>query len=165
MTGQPARASRTVRALSLLSAALALTTAACGGAEPAPAKAPAYERSRETTQDSDGIAEPRTIEEAEEQIAEARAALEPRNDEKAAFEPAPPTSKRPEPPPTPQAGKALREDREDVCRSPCRALASMKRAVSALCRMTGDSDNRCVDAKRTLDESTGRMAHCKCDVF
>lgn len=51
---------------------------------------------------------------------------------------------------------------EDRCASPCRALESMRRAVSALCRMTGGDDARCVDAKKTLSESEGRVSPCSC---
>jgi hypothetical protein len=48
------------------------------------------------------------------------------------------------------------------CASPCRALASMKRAVEALCRMTGESDTKCVDARKTLADNVGKTASCKC---
>lgn len=51
---------------------------------------------------------------------------------------------------------------EDRCTSPCRALVSMRRAVTALCRMTGDTDTRCVDAKKTLTDSEGRVSPCSC---
>jgi hypothetical protein len=39
----------------------------------------------------------------------------------------------------------------------------MRRAVDALCAMTGDTDHRCVDARRILTESTTRLATCKCE--
>jgi hypothetical protein len=45
---------------------------------------------------------------------------------------------------------------------PCRALTSMRSAVTALCRMTGNEDARCVDAKRTLADSEGRISPCSC---
>jgi hypothetical protein len=48
------------------------------------------------------------------------------------------------------------------CASPCRAITSMRRAVVALCRMTGDEDRRCVDAKRTLADSEKRVTSCSC---
>jgi hypothetical protein len=51
---------------------------------------------------------------------------------------------------------------DDHCGSPCRALASMRRAVTALCRMTSNDDARCVDAKKTLAESEARVSPCSC---
>jgi hypothetical protein len=59
-----------------------------------------------------------------------------------------------------KAGRSLADDGR--CASPCRALASMRRAVTALCRMTGDGDARCLDAKRTLLDSEGRVSPCSC---
>ncbi len=53
----------------------------------------------------------------------------------------------------------------DRCVSPCIALASMRRAVAALCRMTGDGDARCLDARRTLAASENRVSQtsrCSC---
>jgi hypothetical protein len=38
----------------------------------------------------------------------------------------------------------------------------MRRAVAALCRMTGEEDARCEDAKKTLNESESRVARCHC---
>ena len=152
----------TVRRLTFLLAALAVATAACGGADSTPAKAPAQERHDKALED-EALSEPRTIEEAQDRIAQASAALEAKGDAKASSESAP----QAEPPTAPQGGAtapgAPRREREDTCGSPCRALASMKRAVEALCRMTGDTDDRCVDAKRTLGESTSRVASCRCE--
>lgn len=51
---------------------------------------------------------------------------------------------------------------DDRCASPCRAIASMRRAVTALCRMTGDDDTRCVEAKVTLTDSEKRIHKCSC---
>jgi hypothetical protein len=34
--------------------------------------------------------------------------------------------------------------------------------VTALCRMTGPEDARCVDARRTLADSQARIAQCSC---
>jgi hypothetical protein len=38
----------------------------------------------------------------------------------------------------------------------------MRRAVAALCRMAGEADARCEDAKHTLSESEQRVAACGC---
>lgn len=128
--------------------------AACGGAEGAAPKAssPAPERVENEA------AEPRTVEEAQAQIDRFSAELGPKP-----RPPAPessPTSK-----PTTAPGDAKADSSHltnDSCASPCRALASMRRAVDALCRMTGETDNRCVDAKKTLADSVGRTSSCKC---
>ena len=144
--------------------------AACGGADSAPAKAPAQEQGP-TRDDADGMtedrSEPRTVEEAQERIARARARLEGGDAEKRpAAEPSPHAPQpAPEPPSAPQGGtsSAPRREVESTCASPCRALASMKRAVDALCRMTGETDDRCVEAKRTLGDSTTRVSSCKCE--
>ncbi|MDF2692440.1 MAG: hypothetical protein K0S65_823 [Labilithrix sp.] len=143
-------------ALTLLGSIAVLTAVACGGAAPAPAKVQSPERGDAETDKDLVIAEPRTIEEAEGQIARARASLE--GTSKAAESSAPRAEK------APSSDVAREEKAVDTCGSPCRALASMKRAVEALCRMTGESDTRCVDAKRTLDESGHRVATCRCDV-
>lgn len=144
--------------LAVLVTAMTLTVAACGGADSAPAKAPASERS---TSDHDGFVEPQTAEEAQDQIARAKASLE--GADKKAGDARPDAPKAPSPQ-QPQGGAATREERpEDTCSGPCRALASMRRAVDALCRITGDGDNRCVDAKRTLTESTTRVSSCRCE--
>jgi hypothetical protein len=134
------------------------TVVACGGAEsgsPAPRAPESKAPSRE----------PATIEEAQDDIARAKAELggaEPSDAKR--FAPAPP----PPPPPTqPGAGgSSPRVDSTpsaDSCQSPCRAIASMRRAVGALCRMTGDDDTRCSDAKKTLADSEAKInASCAC---
>jgi hypothetical protein len=147
---------------SLLSAFVAATLAACGGAAPS-AKAPESLAEPEV--------EPATVEEAQQQIARAQSRL-PGGSSKTADRPAstessPPSKPAPAPPP-PAEPLDTRPDAHtkngagDTCSSPCRALASMRRAVTALCRMTGDTDSRCVDARRTLTDSEGRVTPCTC---
>lgn len=141
-----------------------LGLAACGGAiDASPVKAPSQERAHTAE-----APEPRSVEEAQEQIARARADLEARSSSPAAqatgTESQKAASDRHQY--SPSAGASAREEHggiADACGTPCRALASMRRAVEALCRMTGDGDNRCVDAKRTLSESSARVSSCKCD--
>ena len=141
-------------------AASATTLAACGGGTPA-ARAPESA--------TEAVVEPTSVEEAQVQIARARALL----DRQAADPPVdtevtPPlkTPRAPGPAPDRQpagAAKASTNGSEEArCSSPCRALASMRRAVIALCRMTSEADARCVDAKRTLTESEGRITPCTC---
>lgn len=135
------------------------TAVACGGAASAPAKAP------EPEAETAAPAEPRTIEEAQDWIARARADLEGEPQRADASS----SSKSTDAPPgQPEGGASpAREERapslEASCGGSCRALASMKRAVEALCRMTGDADERCAEARRTLSDSTSRLARCKCD--
>jgi hypothetical protein len=130
----------------------ALSLAACGGAvaPSAPARG------------GGAAPEPTTVEEAEQQIADAQREL---GGERApAGQAAPPTAEAPA-----DASKKgaeatgdIRESQTAECQSPCRAIASMRRAVVALCRMTGDGDARCNDAKRTLEQSEARVAPCGC---
>ncbi len=154
---------------------LSMTTAiaACGGSE---AKAP---QTRDVHESRDLETEPATVEEAQEQISRARdqlvlaSAATPIQDQPGAFarapgttarpssEPAPPAAEPTSRPAPPRKGGTPKAD-ENRCSSPCRALASMRRAVTVLCRMTGDGDNRCLDAKRTLAESEGRISPCSC---
>lgn len=135
-------------------AALTFGIAACGGAASPESRAPAPQSP------AGGHAEPTTIEDAEAQIAAARADLErsPERDDLA--------KSAEEPKPRDREKKAPAESAdgrvEDRCGGPCRALASMRRAVDALCRMTGDSDDRCVRGRRTLAESTSRIRSCTC---
>jgi hypothetical protein len=103
--------------------------------------------------------EPRTVDEAQAQIARARSQL-------GGSEPAAKTESRPEKDaapvtPAPAAGGS-KEKEESPCASSCRALASMERAVAALCRMTGEQDERCRSARRTLDESVATTRSCSC---
>jgi hypothetical protein len=48
------------------------------------------------------------------------------------------------------------------CQTGCRAIASMRRAVAALCRLAGEQDTRCTDARRTLGDSETKVAGCGC---
>lgn len=81
---------------------------------------------------------------------------------KTAAEPPRASSKKPGAPAEPTEDGSMQQRVEDRCASPCRALVSMRRAVAALCRMTGDTDTRCVDAKKTLADSEGRVSPCSC---
>ena len=145
-------------------AACAALVNACGGAGAAPKAPPAQDR----TPAAEETTEPASVEAAQAQIERARTELDPGRartmTEKA--ETAPADHAAPPLPPD-AAGGGRSEGRPspqatDTCGSPCRALASMRRAVDALCRMTGDEDHRCVEARRTLTESTTRVGACSC---
>jgi hypothetical protein len=130
----------------LVTGAVALT--ACGGAAPE-AASPSTPAAKSPDESRSTTAEPGSIEEAQTQIATARAQL---GGDGGPSRPAAP----------PAADSAARPGAQDRCGGPCRALSSMRRAVTALCRMTGNDDARCADAKRTLIESEGRVAPCSC---
>ena len=140
---------RAAFAASLVSAAVA-----CGGAAPSSPKSPQAPdaTSREET-------EPQTVEEAEAEIARAKAEL---GQERAGDAAAEKTEVEPAPAGQPTDAPSAPFGRSDACGGSCRAIASMRRAVTALCRMTGDEDTRCRDAKRTLTESETRTAACGC---
>jgi len=146
---------------------------ACGGAAP-----PASPHAPATTTPAEDEREPTSIAEAEARVARAKAELEERVDHDALGDGAPAPGTRPASPaaapPAPPASSPTRAADEAVskagrslgvttrCSEPCRALASMRRAVEALCRLTGGDDTRCVDAKRTLSESSARISPCAC---
>jgi hypothetical protein len=140
-----------------------MTLAACGGAAPEP-NAPARA--------SDVEEEPTSVEEAQEQIARLRERLasKPSSDlpvtpgAAAGADTSRPSAAKPAEPAAEAPAKASKSGPADGgrCSSPCRALASMRRAVTALCRMTGETDPRCTDARRTLTDSEGRITPCSC---
>ena len=148
----------------LLAASVATTLAACGGAAPPAARAP-------ESMAAEPEGDPATVEEAQQQIARAQARLGGRErtaDAPAATESSPPAKAAPAPPPAEPAPDARPGSMsksgpgDSACSNPCRALASMRRAVTALCRMTGDTDARCLDAKRTLTSAEGHVVPCSC---
>jgi len=125
--------------------------------------------------------EPRTVDEAQADIdrwgaqlgiapAPKAPAMEPGTGPSQPPPPAPP----PDRPAAPQAGTqsaptsvqsdsaAGGDTRASECAMPCRAIASMRRSVAALCRLTGEDDPRCVAAKKTLEEGERRVARCGC---
>lgn len=137
---------------------VAVALVACGGADTAPPRAP-----------GPSTTEPTSVEEAQDQIARAKAELgfaPPADAAKIVQQPG--AAPAPPPPSTPPRKSSAEPKAEsstanaDPCVSPCRAIASMRRAVGALCRMTGDDDARCSDAKKTLAESEAKVATCAC---
>jgi hypothetical protein len=158
-----------------LGAAVLVAVAACGGAAPEAAAPSAPSPAAKTPDTQPG--EPSTIEQAQDQIAAAKADLAASSgaDKSSRYAPEPPSATTGSaPPPAAGLSRPSTAPRSTLpppaeaptgttsCGGPCRALASMRRAVTALCRMTGAEDPRCVDAKRTLADSTGRIAPCSC---
>lgn len=150
---------------------LASLLAACGGATEPAAKAPAAPPPAEASAGS----EPRTVAEAQAEIARTRAVLEgpaPKKEAKASDAPSPEQGTPPLPAPAKSEPRkdtrregdkgGVSDDASSACSDSCRALASMRRAVGALCRMTGDDDARCLDARKTLADSEGKLPTCRC---
>ena len=135
-------------------ACMTTTLAACGGADYAPAKSGTAPPREEAPPP-----EPKTVEEAQKQIAQAADELNGRYALKASESKTPPAA---EPSPSGGSSQYNNDSMSNQCASPCRALASMKRAVEALCRMTGESDTKCVDARKTLADNVDKTASCKC---
>ncbi|MBK7584176.1 MAG: hypothetical protein IPI67_28745 [Myxococcales bacterium] len=50
----------------------------------------------------------------------------------------------------------------DRCVSACKAFASLKRAGSAVCRLAGETNERCKRARGIVQESETKVAVCKC---
>lgn len=158
--------SRVVSLAVVSSIALAMVALlGCGGAA-AEAGAPSAK-----SPEAVGTSEPGSIDEAQAQIAAAQAQLGGGAGAGSSYStsvpgatpsPSPAAPRSPSTSPAPPAADTARPITEDRCGSPCRALASMRRAVTALCRMTGNEDARCSDAKRTLVDSEGRVAPCSC---
>jgi hypothetical protein len=109
--------------------------------------------------------EPSTVEEAQAQLAQGREQIEgPTSAASGAggaalteSPPAAPASVSPSA--APESGQ---KTREDACAVPCRAIASMRRAVDAICRIAGAQDTRCVEARKTLSDDEARVARCGC---
>jgi hypothetical protein len=128
--------------------------AACGGSAPgAGAKEPGnYDQDK---------GEPSSIEEAKQRFDNARAQLEaPR--EATHVEAGQSVEVRPVTPTGAGGGAAPPQTQENECTRLCRAFASMQRAQVALCRMAGDEDPRCAEAKKVVEDSAQRVAHCGC---
>ena len=139
------------RAAALLLAACTTGCAAEKAGAPAPVVTPAPE--------------PSTLEEAQAQLARAHAQLGG----------APTDALHADSGGSPGGGGAAAESTprstaeppaEDARRSPCAvacsAIASMKRAVDAICRMAGEGDSRCVEARKTLADDDTKVARCAC---
>jgi len=154
----------------VLAASLVLSggvVAACGGADAAAPKSPASEPASPAPPPGDAFKvedEPKNVQEAQDRIARAQLDLNGGPGAGGGASPATPSSEAKPSQTAPKADPAPRVDRPngEACASSCRALASMRRAVTALCRMTGDGDNRCTDARRTLADNEAKVTVCKC---
>jgi hypothetical protein len=144
--------------LPLLIFAVLSLAAGCGGAPAKGAEAPSS-----AVQEP----EPATVEEAQvqldrakQQLGEAGGAPAQGSSATSMSQPSSPSGDAP----TRHESKANAEPAAtpSPCESPCRAIASMRRAVSAICRIAGDADARCDGAKKTLADSESRVKTCGC---
>ena len=61
------------------------------------------------------------------------------------------------------AGKAVALSSDDArCDRACKALSSMRRAADGVCRLAGEDDRRCGDARSTVSENEKRVSVCSC---
>ena len=135
--------------------------AGCGGAANKGAEAPASSM-------APAEPEPTTVEEAQAQIDRAKQQLAGNaGSAGSAGMPSTGTSAT-TPAATPPADASRHQETSadqaepSPCASPCRAIASMRRAVTAICRIAGDTDARCEGAKQTLVDSESRVKTCGC---
>jgi hypothetical protein len=161
-----------VRAGGWLGAGLVL--AALGGCAAEPKMAPASPASGGDSLGNEALeGEPASIEEAQARLERARAMLggvlsgpsapwTGAGTTSSATPTLPPVTRSTES--AQEAGKAGEDDqaRRTRCATPCNAIASMRRAVEAICRMAGAGDARCTDARKTLGDSEAKVAPCGC---
>lgn len=64
-----------------------------------------------------------------------------------------------------KAGKGAERLTQSDARCPdaCKAMTSLRRAAAAVCRLAGDSADRCTRAKNIVKDSEAKLAVCKCD--
>jgi len=128
------------------------TQAPAGGAPPPPSEA---------TEDIGEAEDLDTIEQAQALLARAEQELESfygqasQRKERAAGAPSPASAGAAARPP-------VRSRPPSPCASACRAFASLDRAAGAVCRLAGESDARCLRAKKSVKENAQRVASCSC---
>jgi exonuclease VII small subunit len=61
-----------------------------------------------------------------------------------------------------KAAPAAAESSASRCTVVCEAFASLERAAQAVCRLVGDSDERCTRARQLVEDSRLRIAACGC---
>lgn len=150
----------------LLAALVALATAGCGAAEPPQAKVSGGATASLTDADS-ALAE---LSRAETEIS---SLLGPAPASQAVA-PAPPAASAAPAEPGPQgqatvaqASKSAEhmsdQPANDACSIACRALASMDRAATHLCGLSGEGDPSCTSARERVKNATDRVsARCPC---
>lgn len=64
--------------------------------------------------------------------------------------------------PTTGAGATPLASGDNRCPNACKAFASLERAADAVCRLAGETDNRCTRAKQLVKENKTRVSVCQC---
>jgi hypothetical protein len=58
--------------------------------------------------------------------------------------------------------KAEKKGSETSCQTACRAFQSLGRAASSICRLAGDGDQRCGQARQIVSQAERRVTACGC---
>jgi hypothetical protein len=143
-------------------------------AAPPPPAAPAGRPGEVSEQESRSEALPKDegtseLELAEADLRRAQAELDSvfppsRQDQPAAGAASAPRASRPGSAADSDAPKAKPEKKsaESSCATACRAFASLGRAASAVCRLAGENDTRCTQAKSVVSDAEKRVTSCRC---
>lgn len=120
----------------------------------------------------DAESEPATLAEAEQMLARAQAELDQLalNDAQAPAAGAPAPAAAPEAPrDQAERGEKAASEAEaapapppNPCETACRAFASLERASNAVCRLDGESGQRCERARQIREGAARRVASCGC---
>jgi hypothetical protein len=136
-----------------------------------PGRTPKPERGREQREGSSGsertdaddrpVSEPRSLDEAQAELARAErtlvALLEPPSQSAGKSRRSAADSEASAPRSKPKKGAPSTD-----CKQVCRAYSSMLRATAAICRMDGEAGARCKGAKKTVDRYRARVMNCGC---
>lgn len=142
-----------------LGALVASTVVACGGAQSKGAAAPEAPASTE----AQAAPEPTTLDDAKAQLERARAELLGEGATPAMpAEPGPATPSEGADAAETEAGADVAPGSASACRTTCRAVDSMRSAVTAICRLAGDESDDCREAKSTLTRGEARAEGCGC---
>jgi hypothetical protein len=150
---------------------LALWLPACGAAGSAPPASPA-DSQPSSLRGEESYA---TVDEAEQGLRRAQAELTaafgaaPATGDAAGASPSPPPAEPPSPgparpPAAPPAGPAAQAQEAAPCATACRAFTSMTKAADTICRLAGQTDDRCTKAQKSLEEARSSLRTCVCVV-
>ncbi len=143
-----------------LPALAAFSLAACGGAAQPPAEPGGYAPQPEAAGEGEALDE---ADDTGGDAADEDGMPKPTSDPSGDFQTAL-TQLRSALSKTPAGGGAseLSGDASSNCEAACQAFGSLKRAGEAICRMAGESAQRCTDARKTIADYEQRVASCGC---
>jgi hypothetical protein len=58
--------------------------------------------------------------------------------------------------------KKAESDPLAACDTSCKAFLSLERAAAAICRLAGEADARCMQARKSVERNRQRIAECAC---